>query len=89
MKDKDFENWQETRKDGMIHFILLGGLLSYGLPMFIVMAWVTKPFANGYTSTSAIIHYIVWPIAGILFGAIMWFITEQRYLSEVERRKGR
>jgi len=87
MKEKEFNDWQETRKDGMVSFILLSGLLSYGLPMFIVMSWVTKPFANGYASNSAIIHYIVWPIAGILFGAIMWFVTEQRYLSEVEKRK--
>jgi len=79
MKQKHLENWREVRKNGWTKFVLVHGLLAWGLPMFIAMAFLNKPFTDGFTTTAAITHYIVWPLAGILFGASVWWISEWRF----------
>ncbi|MCS6208969.1 hypothetical protein G3475_07880 [Shewanella baltica] len=86
MKDDQFKAWESTRSKGKLNFFLIRGVLSYGLPMFIAMAFMNKPFSNGFTSTAAIAHYIVWPLAGLLFGITMWYVTESKYKKELARR---
>ena len=85
MTDDQFKAWETTRAKGKIHFFLINGVLSYGLPMFIMMAFINKPFADGFTSSAAIVHYVVWPIAGLLFGVIMWYVAEYKYKKELAR----
>ena len=87
MKENQFNKWKATRIKGKLHFILVRGVLSWGLPMFIFMAFINKPFANGFTSEAAIIHYIVWSIAGVLFGVFIWHISERLYKKELACRK--
>ena len=86
MKDDQFKAWEVTRVKGKLNFFLISGVLSYGLPMFIMMAFMNKPFTDGLTSPAAIIHCIVWPIAGLLFGVIMWYVTEHKYKKELASR---
>ncbi|MDO6426976.1 hypothetical protein Q4489_08140 [Thalassotalea sp. 1_MG-2023] len=86
MKDKQFKAWGATRSKGKLNFILISGVLSYGLPMFIMMAFVTKPYAEGFSSKAAIIHYIAWPVAGFLFGVTVWYITEYKYKKALASR---
>jgi hypothetical protein len=86
MKDDQFKAWEVTRAKGKLSFFLISGVLSYGLPMFIMMAFMNKPFSNGFTSQTAIIHCIVWPIAGLFFGVIMWYVTEHKYKKELASR---
>ncbi|WAJ72364.1 hypothetical protein [Catenovulum adriaticum] len=86
MDDEQFKQWRETRLKGKLNFILKAGLLSYGSPMFIMMAIFNQPFAEGFTTRAAISHYITWPIAGLLFSVIMWHVTEHRYKKEQTNR---
>jgi len=86
MKDDQFKAWELTRSKGKLNFFLISGVLSYGLPMFIMMAFMNKPFVDGFTSKAAIIHCIVWPIAGLLFGVIVWYVTEHKYKKELASR---
>ena len=86
MDNDQFTAWESSRSKGKLRFFLINGVLSYGLPMFIMMAFINKPFANGFTSNTAIIHYIVWPIAGLLFGVTMWYFTEHKYKKELVKR---
>ena len=86
MKDDQFKAWKQTRAKGKLNFILFSGVLSYGLPMFIIMAFMNKPFTDGFTSEAAIVHCVVWPLAGLLFGVLMWYITESKYKKELAKR---
>lgn len=86
MKDDQFKAWELTREKGKLNFILVSGLFLYGLPMFIVMAFINKPFAEGITSPAAIIHCIIWPIAGLSFGLSMWYFSESKYKKELIKR---
>ncbi len=86
MKDNQILGWELLRAKGKLNYILIYGLLSYGLPMFIFMAFLNNPFADGFTSSKAIVHCIIWPIAGLLFGLIMWHVSESKYKKELAKR---
>ena len=74
-----FGDWGTIRKKGKFRFFLVNGVILYGLPMFVFMAFVTDPFANGLASRAAIVHCALWPIAGLLFGILMWYYGEYRF----------
>lgn len=77
MKPEQIEKWKEIRAKGMLRFVLLSGVLSYGLAMFVVMTFVVN---RDKLSTSFIgISAIVWAIGGALFGLIMWFVQERQF----------
>ena len=76
---KELEVWEETRDKGWFKYILFNGMCMWGIPMFVAMAFISKPFAEGFTSKAAIVHYIVWPLAGLLYGAATWWVAERRF----------
>ncbi|QDE30763.1 hypothetical protein [Shewanella polaris] len=86
MKDDQFKAWKLTREKSKLNFFLIRGVLSYGLPMLIIMAFMNKPFVDGFTSKAAIVHIIVWSLAGLLFGVTMWYVTEHKYKKELASR---
>ena len=79
MKKEEMKSWREARKKGFGKFVLVNGLIAWGLPMFIGMAFINNPYSEGFASRAAIVHYITWPLAGILYGVAVWFISEHRY----------
>ena len=86
MNDKQLTDWQTFRTKGKYYFFLVNGILSYGLPMLIVMAFISKPFSAGFTLTAVIVHVITWLLAGLLFGISMWYLNEYRYHKALARR---
>ncbi|WNO07929.1 hypothetical protein [Teredinibacter sp. KSP-S5-2] len=86
MNEKQLALWEKERTRGKWHFIFVRGVLSWGLPMLVAMAFVNRPFAEGLTSSRAIIHCVIWPIGGILFGVTLWFVQEKRYRKEMEKK---
>ncbi len=78
--DKDqYEAWTATRSKGCLRYCVIDGLLTWGVPMFIAMAFMSRPFSEGFLSKAAIVHYIVWPVAGLLYGLIMWLVNDRKY----------
>ena len=77
-----FDDWETIRKRGKYRFFAVNGVLAYGLPMFVFLAFITKPFADGFSSHAAIVHYYSCPIAGLLFGITMWYYYEYKYRKE-------
>lgn len=87
MNKDEFEAWKDTKSKGFLKYIAVNGLLMWGLPMFVAMAFISKPFTDGFTSKSAIVHYIVWPFAGLLYGAMMWWVNERRFKKFLSSKK--
>lgn len=77
MKPEQLEKWKETRQKGMLRFVLVNGVLAYGMFMFIVMTFVVHrdKLSVNFICTSA----IAWSIAGVLFGFFMWIIGERKF----------
>ena len=81
-KSKFYEWWGLTREKGKIKYILGYGVLAFGVPMLIVMSFQTKPFANGLFSNTALVHCVVWLVAGGVYGLIMWHYFERKFAKE-------
>ena len=89
MKDKDFKNWQQKRKQGAVKFTLVQGLLCWGIPMFIVMTFVVNDVFDeqGVIQwAQVVIGAVTWSIGGCLFGGFLWFVTEWQYQKELQKR---
>lgn len=87
MNDKHFSAWKKLRQKGQAHYIFVYGVLIYGLPMLIVMSIMQHSFVDGYFTKQAIIHCIIWIIAGLVYGTIMWYVGEYKYAKELVRRE--
>ncbi|MEC9261307.1 MAG: hypothetical protein VYD53_08220 [Pseudomonadota bacterium] len=89
MKQKDFKNWQQKRKQGAVKFTLVQGFLCWGIPMFIVMTFVVNDVFDeqGVIQwAQVIIGAVTWSIGGCLFGGFLWFVTERQYQKEIQKR---
>lgn len=80
--------WDEIRVKGRAHYVLRGGLLAYGLPMFLMMTFLVPGTAvapgTSLTLKSVAISAAFWAVAGIGFGLIMWQVWERAWHRSVE-----
>ncbi len=76
MKPEQLAKWKENRKKGMLRFVLVHGVLSFGLPMFVAMTLFRK-WGNLNPQLLAI-SVVGWTLGGATFGAAMWFIQERQ-----------
>jgi O-antigen/teichoic acid export membrane protein len=74
MKASEFGRWAKTRAQGMSRFVLLKGVLAYGLPMFVIMTFLI-PHPKLTHAQSA----LLWLLTGAAYGIVMWFLQEYRY----------
>ena len=58
----------------MSRFVLLSGVLAYGLPMFVIMTFLI-PHPKFTKPESA----ILWLLTGAGYGIAMWLMQEYRY----------
>ena len=77
MKPTEIEAWAATRAKGMLRFVLLAGVLAWGIPMFVLMTFFVND--DRATPMGIAISAAIWGIAGALFGVTLWFLAERRY----------
>jgi hypothetical protein len=80
MKASEWERWARTRTQGMSRFVLLRGVLAYGLPMFVIMTFLF-PHPNFTKPQSA----MLWLLTGAGYGIAMWLMQEYRYRKGVPK----
>ena len=88
MGNARFTAWSETRKKGKMKYILINGILYYGLPMFIIIAFFVHDLldqSEHFVST-LIIDGVGWTVGGALFGLITWSVFEYEYQKECSKR---
>ena len=78
-ESKSIKWWALTREKGKPHYILIHGVLLFGLPMLVFMSFLTNPFANGLFSGVALVHCGVWLVVGGIYGLIMWHYFERKF----------
>lgn len=74
MKPIELERWGKAREQGMLRYVLVTGVLSWGLPMFIVMTFVVSR-----SNTPIAVSALIWAVGGVAFGVAMWLVQEYRY----------
>lgn len=87
MKEKQFEKWTKLRQKGKWNYILMNGLLAWGVPMFVVMTFVVNKPESGHMPISMIaIHVLIWVLGGLGFGYFTWSVSEKAYQKESQRK---
>ena len=72
--------WAAIRKRGRRRYILLTGVLAYGLPTALLWSVLMKlTGAAGPFGGLLAIALVIFPLGGIAFGRRMWSINERRY----------
>ena len=77
MKPEALAKWEETRAKGKAHYILLRGVLGFGLPMFIAMTLLVD--REDLSARFIVLSAAAWLIGGAAFGAITWIVSERQY----------
>jgi hypothetical protein len=85
MKQAARESWEATRARGRNHFLLVTGLLSYGLPMFLFMTFLVHRDKLGALFIS--VSLLLWLAGGAAFGILVWLFKERQYRRHLERRR--
>ena len=82
MKPEALARWKDVRTRGRFRYILISGVLSYGLPMFIAMTFFVNrdDLSPVFIGLSA----LLWAIGGAAFGAITWHTSERQYLKATQ-----
>ncbi|ANB16261.1 hypothetical protein [Dokdonella koreensis] len=77
MKPEQIERWKVVRAKGRWRYVLVNGIASYGLAMFVVMTFFVNrdKLSPGFIAVSA----LLWTLGGAAFGAITWWWFERRY----------
>lgn len=78
MRVEEREAWQQTRAKGQMRFVLTNGV-AWALPMLLIMLYINQPFAGGWFSKAVLVHFLVWPVAGLVFAWVLWHLTERKY----------
>ncbi|MHC6645037.1 hypothetical protein ACYTPF_00465 [Alteromonas sp. HB246098] len=76
----NMEKWAKTREKGKQRFVLVNGVLGWGVTTAIlwsVLIELIEPSQNIWVRP--IIALIIFPIAGIAFGHLTWNKSEKAY----------
>lgn len=89
MKEKEFNSWSKSRRKGKLKFILINGVLAWGMPMFFLMTFMLNDAfdESGLIMSHVRINAVIWTITGLFFGISVWFFSEYKYKKEVANRK--
>lgn len=87
MKQDAIVRWEQTRARGFLRFVLIRGVVAYGLPMFLTLTFVVHPERR--TPLIIAISVIAWGIGGALAGGLMWHFSERGYRRAVSNQGGK
>jgi len=76
----DLQKWEAKRRLGKAKFILLHGVLGWGVPCGILVTVIRFLIHEWkFDAISAGISLVIWAIGGIFFGWQMWQRAETKY----------
>src|SRR5690348_10302182 len=72
------QRWHASRAQGQWRYILVSGVLSWGLPMFVAMTFfVSRPPV--ITPRLLCVSAVLWLLGGAAFRGFVWLLSERRY----------
>jgi hypothetical protein len=70
--------WEVIRSRGRTRYLFVTGVLSWGVPMFVLMTFVVSP-PKQMAPLPILLSALTWLAGGLLFGFMMWVYGERRY----------
>ncbi len=78
-KQEQFAKWAITRKKGMLRFVLLYGVLGWGLITAVLYSILMWLFSDIGLHRILPLSLLIFPVGGVLWGCIMWWLSERGY----------
>jgi hypothetical protein len=78
--DAQAAKWERARQSGSRRYILLHGVLGWGVPTAVLWSALMAALAHGggFLHNLAV-AIVLFPLGGIAFGAWIWSIKERKY----------
>jgi len=84
------DSWAVVRSKGMWHFVLRRGVLSWGVPMYLLMACGPALFGIPYRTEPTLFYWIwqagLWTVASALFALAVWSLSERQHRKQHEKQ---
>ena len=76
-KPRSIQRWERVRAQGLGRYVLVHGVLAYGLPLFLVMTFLVH--REQLSWRAVLVLALAWAIGGAVFGWVMWHVRERLY----------
>lgn len=76
-KPTSIQRWERVRARGLGRYVLVQGVLAYGLPLFLLMNFVVHREYLGWRVILA--SAVAWTLGGAVFGWAVWHARERLY----------
>ena len=76
-KAASIRRWERIRARGMARYVLVQGVLAYGLPLFALMTFVVH--REHASARFILVSAAAWAVGGAVFGWILWHLRDRMY----------
>lgn len=83
---RDITKWSVIRQKGKRRFIFVNGVLGWGFLtaiLFVALAYLIMP-EHYFSHINFVIVFIVFPIAGFLWGLSVWYLSEREFTNNTK-----
>jgi hypothetical protein len=79
---RDWSRWEKMRKKGFLRFVLVNGVLYWGVltGLFFAIAMSAIDSQRDPFLRTLCLSLVAFPIGGVFWGLFVWFWTERKYL---------
>jgi len=78
-----FTKWQQIRKQGFVRFVIIRGVLGWGIVTAILYSLLMWVFSDTDMSRLLPISLVIFPIGGLLGGAFIWWFSDRKHKQNV------
>ncbi len=75
---KTLRKWEKTRRKGLLRFILVRGVISFAVFMFL-WAWFFTRGERPSTWFEAVRIYLAAAAVGFIWATLVWILMEEKY----------
>lgn len=80
--------WKSIRKGGKRRFVLLHGMMGWGLVTAVIWVFIMGIMAKGripLDMSRLWVAFVIFPLAGIVMGLVLWNHCEAEYRKTIKR----
>lgn len=81
--------WAQVRRQGMVRFVLVRGVLGWGLTTALIYSLLMWGIAGANPRVLLPLSLLLFPLGGLLWGAAMWWLLERKYRRHLQAGGGR
>ncbi len=78
-RNDQFTKWQQIHKQGFVRFVLIRGVLGWGIVTAILYSLLMWVFSDSDMSRLLPISLVIFPIGGLLWGAFIWWFSDRKH----------